>query len=268
MPIPLAFRGACALVLLLTTTVVACSKESDGAAHASRASAAPLPAKPTPAPSASAAPSPASSTGGAAPGTAAPGVSVPAAVSSQPATNGPLTLQRDGRRVPAARARKVLHFGDSMVPLVGNYLRPRFEAEGGHYEIVSTSSSATLSWVEGDLLRKTLAKHDPELVLISLGSNELYFVDDLPQRAQAIQAIVREVGDRACLWIGPPSWAKARGFLDTLEANLGHCSYFDSAKLPMERQADGRHPTWGASHGWANHVWQRLGGEGGVDPTQ
>ncbi|HEU5074800.1 MAG TPA: hypothetical protein VFU02_11510, partial [Polyangiaceae bacterium] len=64
-----------------------------------------------------------------------------------------------------------------------------------------------------------------------------------------------------CLWIGPPSWAKARSFLDTLEANLGHCSYFDSAKLPMERQADGRHPTWGASHAWANKVWQRLGGD-------
>ncbi|HEY6724124.1 MAG TPA: hypothetical protein VI197_08825 [Polyangiaceae bacterium] len=170
--------------------------------------------------------------------------------------------------MPAAQARKVLHFGDSMVPLVGNYLRPRFEAQGGQYAISSTSSSSTLSWAEGAQLREALTKHDPELVLISLGSNELYFVDDLAQRAAAIQAIVREIGDRACLWIGPPSWAKARGFLDTLEANLGPCSYFDSAKLPMERQADGRHPTWGASHGWANQVWQRLGGEGSVGAAQ
>ena len=181
------------------------------------------------------------------------------------AADGPLTVVQGGQSVPAARAKKVVHFGDSMVPLVGNYLRPRIEAQGGHYEVISTSSSSTLSWAEGALLRETLAKHQPELVLISLGSNELYFVDDLAQRAQAIRSIVREVGDRACLWVGPPSWAKARGFLDTLEKNLGHCSYFDSAKLPMERQADGRHPTWGASHGWANRVWQRLGGEGSVD---
>jgi len=177
-------------------------------------------------------------------------------------------LQRGGRAVPAAQARRVLHFGDSMVPLVGNYLRPRFEAQGGQYAITSTSSSSTLSWAEGAQLREALAQHDPELVLISLGSNELYFTDDLAQRAAAIQAIVREVGGRACLWIGPPSWAKARAFLDTLEANLGSCSYFDSAKLPMERQADGRHPTWGASHGWANRVWQRLGGEGSVDAAR
>jgi len=254
MPIPLAFRSAAALTLLLTTTVVACSKESEGASP----TAVPEPAKSPAAPSASAA----------APSAPALVASVPALPSAKPAANGPLTLQRDGQSVPAAQARKVVHFGDSMVPLVGNYLRPRFEAQGGHYEITSTSSSSSLSWAEGDLLGKTLAKHDPDLVLISLGSNELYFVDDLAQRAEAIRAIVRAVGDRACLWIGPPSWAKARGFLDTLEANLGHCSYFDSAKLPMERQADGRHPTWGASHGWANQVWQRLGGEGGVDAAK
>lgn len=232
-------------MLLLTT---GCSKESEGAS----AMHVPTPTEP------SAAPPAAASAAASAP---TPAASAPAPASPKPAADGPLTLQRDGESVPAARARTVVHFGDSMVPLVGNYLRPRFEAQGGHYEIISTSSSSTLSWIEGDLLRKTLAKHDPELVLISLGSNELYFVDDLAQRAQAIQAIVRQVGDRACLWIGPPSWAKARGFLDTLEANLGHCSYFDSAKLPMERQADGRHPTWGASHGWANQVWQRLGGD-------
>ena len=170
-------------------------------------------------------------------------------------------MERDGKSLPAARAERVLHFGDSMVPLVGNYLRPEFEAAGSRYEIMSTSSSSTLSWAKGEELRQHLAKSDPDLVLISLGSNELYFVDDLGERAAAIQSIVRAIGGRACLWIGPPSWAKARGFLDTLEENLGHCAYFDSARLPMQRQADGRHPTWGASHGWANKVWQRLGGE-------
>jgi len=71
--------------------------------------------------------------------------------------------------VPAAQARKVLQFGDSRVPLVGNYLRPRFEARGGRYEITSTSSSSTLSWAEGTQLRDALAKHEPDLVLISLG---------------------------------------------------------------------------------------------------
>ncbi|HEX6243930.1 MAG TPA: SGNH/GDSL hydrolase family protein, partial [Polyangiales bacterium] len=240
---------------VLAGVTLACSKDAEGTSGPATLGTVTARAAPSP-PSAS---PPASS---AAPPTSAAELEPPAPAKASP--NGAITVQREGRPVPAARALKILHFGDSMVPLVGNYLRPRFQAQGGHYEIASTSSSSTLSWAEGAVLRETLAKHDPELVLISLGSNELYFVDDLAQRAQAIQSIVREIGDRACLWIGPPSWAKARGFLDTLEANLGSCSYFDSAKLPMERQADGRHPTWGASHAWANQVWQRLGGEGAV----
>lgn len=232
----------------------ACSKDGEGTSVPATLGTVTAAAAPSPKPQASAAAPFVNASASA----AQPEPPMPAKASA----NGTLTVQREGQPVPAARASKVLHFGDSMVPLVGNYLRPRFQARGAHYEIASTSSSSTLSWAEGTLLRETLAKHDPELVLVSLGSNELYFVDDLAQRAQAIQTIVREIGDRACLWIGPPSWAKARGFLDMLEANLGRCSYFDSAKLPMDRQEDGRHPTWGASHRWANQVWQRLGGEG------
>jgi lysophospholipase L1-like esterase len=150
-----------------------------------------------------------------------------------------------------------------MVPLVANYLRPLVEKQGGKYEIVSTSSSTTLSWAEGDQLKQLITEHDPELVLISLGSNELFFVDDLTERAKAITAIVSEVAPRACLWVGPPAWAKDRGFLDVLKRNRGKCRYFDSTALPMQRQEDGRHPTWGASHRWAGEVWKRLGGSRG-----
>ncbi len=206
----------------------------------------------------------------AAPSRAAP-LAMPSAEGSSPAArpsqaasplgNATLTLSRAGENVPAALAHRVLHFGDSMVPLVGNYLRPWVEKQGGRYEIVSTSSSTTLSWAKQDTLKHELAELDPELVLISLGSNELFFVDDLAERGAAVRAIVQAVGERACLWIGPPAWAKDRGFLDVLKDNLGSCRYFDSTVLPMDRQEDGRHPTFGASYRWAIAVWERLGGD-------
>lgn len=183
-----------------------------------------------------------------------------------PAADGTLTLVRGGATLPAAKAERVLHFGDSMVPLVGNYLRPFVEKQGGKYEMMSTSSSSTLSWAEGDALAQAIAKNDPDLVLISLGSNELFFVDDLDQRGAAVRTIVDQVKGRPCLWVGPPSWAKAEAFLDVLKKNLGACQYFDSSKSKMERQEDGRHPTWGASYAWAMKVWARLGGE--QPPTQ
>lgn len=206
---------------------------------------------------------PVGSAGPAAKTSSAPGRSagVPASARTAGEKAERLTVRRAGQAVAAAKARAVLHVGDSMVPLVGNYLRPRFEQQGGKYEIISISSSTTLSWAEQAELKRALTEHDPELVLISLGSNELFFKDDLDERARAVRGIVEAVGGRSCLWIGPPSWAKVRGFLDVLEANLGPCRYFDSARIKMSRQEDGRHPTWAASAHWANLVWERLGGE-------
>jgi hypothetical protein len=170
---------------------------------------------------------------------------------------GTIRLARSSE--PAAKARRVLHIGDSMVPLVGNYIKPAITRLGGSYETVSISSSSTASWAETHGLREAIARLDPDLVIISLGSNEL-FVKDLDARARDVQSIVSEAGGRACLWVGPPAWAKGFGFLKTLEQSVAPCGYFDSAKLRFERQPDGRHPTWGASHRWASAVWKRLGG--------
>jgi hypothetical protein len=233
---------------LAALTTSACSKDAGTAPRAESSAPASFASSPTALPSSSPAASVSVATS-------------PAGASAERGPNAPLTLDRDGQRASATRAKSVLHFGDSMVPLVANYLRPLIEKSGGRYEIVSTSSSTTLSWAEGDKLTELLSKHDPELVLISLGSNELFFEDDLEQRGKAVRNIVERVGARPCLWIGPPAWTKLRGFLEILAKNLDRCGYFDSAVLNMDRQADGRHPTWGASHAWAGKVWERLGGE-------
>lgn len=148
-----------------------------------------------------------------------------------------------------------------MVPLVANYIKPMVTAQGGRYEIRSTSSSSTETWANGDELERALAEYDPELVLISLGSNEL-FVTDFEARRAFIRKLTSAIGGRSCLWIGPPAWAKGAGFLDVLQESVAPCRYFDAAGLRMERQADGRHPTWGASYRWATQVWKALGGTG------
>ena len=237
------------LLVLAALTISACSKDSESSSLRAESSA--------PASFASASPTRASSS----PRGSVSAAALPADAAIDQGQNARLTLERNGQRAPATHAKSVLHLGDSMVPLVANYLRPLVEKTGGRYEIVSTSSSTTLSWAEGDKLMELLSKHDPELVLISLGSNELFFEDDLEQRGKAVRSIVERVGARPCLWIGPPAWTKTRRFLDVLAKNLGGCRYFDSAVLKMDRQEDGRHPTWGASHAWAGKVWERLGGE-------
>jgi hypothetical protein len=199
---------------------------------------------------------------------AMPSALIPIAATPDPPPLPPaeesMMVESDAGRVSAAQASRVLHVGDSMVPLVGNYLRPLFWREGRDYQIESIASSSTLDW-GGDkrLLREAMYKYRPDLVLISLGSNELF--DPTPaRRAGAIRQVVADTRGRACLWIGPPAWKKDLGFIDVLKQNLGHCRYFDSTELELPRMADGRHPDWTGGHAWATAVWRVLGGAGPV----
>jgi hypothetical protein len=177
-----------------------------------------------------------------------------------PKSDATLEVRTDGGLVPAAEALRVLHVGDSMVPLVGNYLRPLVWKKKRNYWIDSIASSSTLDW-GGDkrLLQDAMYRYNPDLILISLGSNELF--DPTPERrAAAIRQIVTDTRGRACLWIGPPAWKRDLGFIDVLKKNLGHCRYFDSTKLDLPRMADGRHPDWTGGYKWASAVWRALGG--------
>jgi hypothetical protein len=177
--------------------------------------------------------------------------------------DAPLLVRSEAGMVPAAQAERILHIGDSMVPLVANYLRPLVRADGRNYWVESRESSSTLSWASERLLQEAMYKFDPQVILISLGSNEL-FDPDPERRAPAIRQLVQDTRGRVCLWIGPPAWKKDRGFIRVLRANLGHCRYFDSLHLMLPRMEDGRHPNWTGGYRWASAVWRSLGG---IDPV-
>jgi hypothetical protein len=168
-------------------------------------------------------------------------------------------IRREGGFVSAAEAERVLHVGDSMVPLVGNYLRKVVWSKGRKYYIQSVASSSSLDWGQKRWLQDAMYKYDPDLVLISLGSNELF--DPNPaRRASAVRQLVEDTRGRTCMWIGPPLWKKDTGFVDVVKQNLGHCRWFDSTALSLPRMEDGRHPTWTGGWRWANEVYRTLGG--------
>jgi len=233
---------ALARLLLLCLLLPACAPDVTPSAQAKTADPPSPEAKPssTPSAAASAAPAPADVT-------------------------GPLRVSTDAGVVPAARATRVLHVGDSMAPLVANYLRPLYTRDGRNYWVETVVSSSTLEWAGKRLLQDAMYKYDPEVVLISLGSNELF--DPKPERrGGAVRQIVEDTRGRPCLWIGPPLWKKDTGFIQVLKDNLGHCRYFDSSKLDLPRMEDGRHPSWTGGYRWADAVWRTLGGTESV-PT-
>ena len=154
--------------------------------------------------------------------------------------------------------KKVLHVGDSMVG--GQFgLTRALEAKltrAGATLVRHTQVSATLtSFDHAPLLRDLLRAHEPDIVILTLGTNDTTV--PFPRTfAPHVANIVRRLGDRECWWIGPPSWKGAdTGLVSVLRENAGTCRFFDSTKLELERTSDGIHPSDRGAARWADAFW-------------
>jgi lysophospholipase L1-like esterase len=118
---------------------------------------------------------------------------------------------------------------------------------------------------------RLVADVQPDLVIISLGANEMSNTDP-PAHARAVRRIVEAVGGRPCVWVSPPTWGPDTGILDVIRENSAPCRYFDSddvIKVPIPRQRDHVHPNIQGGAIWADGFWQWLLQErdpGGVGP--
>jgi hypothetical protein len=155
-----------------------------------------------------------------------------------------------------------LHIGDSFT-LAGfaQALRPRMNALKARYEVRSEQSSYTIGWAAK--LERLVSDTQPDLVLITLGANEVSNVN--PEgHAFAVRRIARIIGDRPCVWISPPLWRKDTGMIDVIRRNSAPCRFFDSDRLvpgPIPRQSDKIHPNAEGGAMWADAFWAWLQGE-------
>ena len=149
---------------------------------------------------------------------------------------------------------RVFLFGDSMVNAgLGQRLERLIVDRGGTYAENHWSSSTTKKWSESERLPNLLFKHKPDVVFIALGSNEVYFLDK--HAAEHVQAIVKKLDGRPCVWIGPPVWKTQTGIVDAERDNSSPCAFFDSSTVKLERQKDGIHPSLKGGATWAEAVW-------------
>jgi acyl-CoA thioesterase-1 len=151
----------------------------------------------------------------------------------------------------------VLHSGDSTVG--GSHglaaaLKPRFEAEGARYVSDTVNSGSLLTGEMADHVGKSIDKHHPDLVLINLGTNEVFVPNPL-KLVPRIRAIVAKIGGRDCIWIGPPTWKGDKGLVDVLRDNVAPCRFFDSSNMDLERIHDGIHPTDKGGEEWGRRFW-------------
>lgn len=163
---------------------------------------------------------------------------------------------------PTARSlegKTVLHIGDSMVGGDGGLhraLSAKFAERGAKVVREYKVSESIASFDKSSRLNDMLVRHDPDIVLLTLGANDALV--PFPQAlVNGIESIAKKLAKRECYWIGPPMWkADKAGFVATLREHSAPCKYFDASALKLERRDDGIHPTDRGGAVWAAAFWE------------
>lgn len=182
------------------------------------------------------------------------------------------TSSKLGVIAPLPAGTKVLHIGDSFAGALGVPLGVLLEKAAVKSVLKHTDASYLTDWAWNGDLQKYLWKYNPDLLIITLGANELAIAEP-EQREKTIKKITSLVGDRPCLWVAIPLWqGKHNGLMDVIRDNAGPCIYWDSNALldveHMARISDGVHPTTEARAAWAQVVFDWLGQHRAVDSAR
>jgi hypothetical protein len=195
--------------------------------------------------------------------------SPPAAVSPEPqASSAPSRFEVDSSdpslsvATPAAdlpAGTKVLQVGDSFAAALGIELGRLLKHSGLRTSLETKTPSYIGDWAFGPVLRKAIADYNPDLVLITLGANEV----EIPvpeQRVGPIQRLVKSLGDRPCVWILPPLWKQDTGLMQVIKDNAKPCQVLDSSLLvpSLPRGRDHIHPSTEGRSIWAGAVLEWL----------
>ncbi len=181
-----------------------------------------------------------------------------------------LSGESKAESLPLPEGTKVLHVGDSFAGALGLPLSKDLEAAGVRSILKHTDSSYLTTWAWDKNLQDYLWKYNPDLVIVTLGANELAIAEP-EQRERTVKKIVATIGERPCVWVAIPLWnGKQNGLMDVIERSVSPCVFMDTNQLidvaNMPRISDGIHPTSEARVEWAEFVFHwlkdhRVGGE-------
>jgi len=154
---------------------------------------------------------------------------------------------------------RVLQIGDSFADALGVDLGKLLKGAGLRTSLETKTPSYIGDWAFGDVLRKAISNYNPDLVLITLGANEV----EIPvpaQRVGPVQHLVKSLGDRPCVWVLPPLWKQDTGLMQVIKDNAKPCQVLDSSLLvpSLPRGPDHIHPSKEGRLIWATAVFDWL----------
>jgi hypothetical protein len=153
----------------------------------------------------------------------------------------------------------ILHIGDSMVggqAGLNRGLEQKFKAAGAKKYVSDTIVSLGISsFAQQPRFKQALARHSPDIVIITLGANDVFVPH--PETFQGhIESIVKKASAHECLWISPATWKKDSGIVDMIKEHAAPCKFHDSRDMDIPRACDRIHPTDKGGAIWADKVWE------------
>lgn len=184
----------------------------------------------------------------------------PSSEASPSPSSDPATEQQAA--LPPPVGTKVLHVGDSFAGALGIPLGKLLEEAGVKSILKHKDSSYLTTWAWEPDLEQEIWRYNPDLVVVTLGANELGIADP-GQREKTVKKIVATIGQRPCLWVAIPLWSERHnGLLEVIEKSAAPCVFYDTNRemdtAHMARIHDGIHPTNDARRQWAEAVFGYL----------
>lgn len=194
------------------------------------------------------------------PSAAAPPPSAPVVAAPPPEPEAPAeAVPTPPVALELPKGSRVLQVGDSFAAALGIELGKLLRASGVRTSLETKTPSYIGDWAFGPVLKKAIADYNPDLVLITLGANEI----EIPvpeQRVGPVQRLVKSLGDRPCIWILPPLWKQDTGVMQIIKDNAKPCQVLDSSTLVpnLPRGRDQIHPSTEGRAQWAGAVFDWL----------
>ncbi|MBI5499898.1 MAG: SGNH/GDSL hydrolase family protein [Deltaproteobacteria bacterium] len=150
----------------------------------------------------------------------------------------------------------VLHIGDSLAAgRYGRRLGELVREAGGTYRLEGWEGAGAPRWLGSDRLAHLLRDVVPDIVIVTLGTNE-YELHDPAEYLHWWDRLAERVGERRCFWIGPPRLEGVDQFVEEARGRTGPCPYFDSRPVAVPNAGRARdHFGNERAEAWAEAVW-------------
>ena len=158
---------------------------------------------------------------------------------------------------PLSEIESILIFGDSMTILVANRLAQYGKKNGYRVNSVTWDASSTVSWANCDTLDNFIKRYHPDLIMITLGSNEL-FLKNFEKRRPDVERLLKKIGNIPYLWISPPNWKEDQGYNAFMRGILAPGTFFNSNNLDLPRKKDHIHPTSKGGEIWTDSIMKWI----------